>query len=66
MAMLDGCDDQGPIDPMELLHRKGIGGGLGAVLRLTHSLVVHPFADGKEIVVERYLTPGKERRFGAR
>lgn len=64
-AMLDGCDDRGPIDPMQLLTRQGIGGGLGAVLRLTHSFAVHPLADGKEIVVERFLTPGKAPRSGA-
>ena len=55
LAVQDGCDDRGPIDPLELLNRQGIGGGLGAVLRMTHSFVVHPLADGKEIVVERFL-----------
>ena len=54
-TMQDGCDDRGPLDPMELFHRKGIGGGLGAVLRLTHSFAVQPLPDGKEIVVRRYL-----------
>jgi anti-sigma regulatory factor (Ser/Thr protein kinase) len=58
-ALLDGCDDRGPIDPLQLLTRKGIGGGLGAVLRLTHSFNVTPLVDGKEITVERYLArPG--------
>jgi hypothetical protein len=32
---------------------------------LTHSFAVHPLADGKEIVVERFLKPGKVRRPGA-
>jgi anti-sigma regulatory factor (Ser/Thr protein kinase) len=54
-ALQDGCDDQGPLDPLQLLSRKGIGGGLGAVLRLTHTFAVRPLPDGKEIVVERYL-----------
>jgi anti-sigma regulatory factor (Ser/Thr protein kinase) len=54
-ALQDGCDDRGPLDPMQLFHRKGIGGGLGAVLRMTHSFAVHPLPDGKEIVVCRYL-----------
>jgi anti-sigma regulatory factor (Ser/Thr protein kinase) len=54
-ALQDGCDDRGPLDPMLLFARQGIGGGLGAVLRLTHSFAVHPLADGKEIVVERFL-----------
>ena len=55
IALQDGCDDRGPIDPIQLLHRKGIGGGLGAVLRMTHSFAVQPLPDGKQIVVERYL-----------
>jgi len=42
------------------LHRKGIGAGMGAVLRLTHSLAVEPLADGKRIVVERYLKPPRK------
>ncbi|HKO91966.1 MAG TPA: hypothetical protein VJU61_12475, partial [Polyangiaceae bacterium] len=54
-ALQDGCDDRGPLDPMLLFQRQGIGGGLGAVLRMTHSFHVQPLADGKEIVVERYL-----------
>jgi anti-sigma regulatory factor (Ser/Thr protein kinase) len=53
-ALKDGYDDRGPLDPLQLLSRKGIGGGLGAVLRLTHSFNVRPLPDGKEIVVERY------------
>lgn len=54
-ALKDGCDDRGPIDPLHLMSRKGIGGGLGAVLRFTHSFEVRPLEDGKEIVVERYV-----------
>ena len=56
LAMQDGCDDRGPLDPMQMLGRKGIGGGLGAVLRLTHSFKVHPLADGKQIDVTRFVT----------
>ncbi len=33
IAMLDGHDDQGPIDPALLLGRGGLGTGLGAVAR---------------------------------
>jgi anti-sigma regulatory factor (Ser/Thr protein kinase) len=55
IAMQDGCDDRGPLDPLKLLSRQGIGGGLGAVLRLTHSFRLQPLDDGKEIVAERYL-----------
>ncbi|HWO08550.1 MAG TPA: ATP-binding protein, partial [Polyangiaceae bacterium] len=54
-ALQDGCDDRGPLDPLQLLSRKGIGGGLGAVLRLTHAFRVLPLAEGKEILAERYL-----------
>jgi anti-sigma regulatory factor (Ser/Thr protein kinase) len=56
IALQDGCDDRGPLDPMQLLNRKGIGGGLGAVLRMTHSFAMHPLDDGKEIGVTRHLT----------
>src|SRR5689334_1683550 len=31
MALTDGCDDQGPIDPGILMKRGGLGIGLGAV-----------------------------------
>src|SRR5688500_6210987 len=34
MALQDGCDDHGPIDPSVLLKRSGLGIGLGAVARL--------------------------------
>jgi anti-sigma regulatory factor (Ser/Thr protein kinase) len=60
-ALQDGCDDRGPLDPMQLLSRKGIGGGLGAVIRLTDSFAVHPLEDGKEIVVERRVESGRAR-----
>ena len=61
IACQDGCDDRGPLDPMQLLNRKGIGGGPGAVLRMTHSFAVTPLPDGKEIVVRRYLRPVRGR-----
>ena len=55
MALRDGYDDRGPIDPMHMLRRGGIGGGLGAVIRLSHSFRVDTLPDGKEIEVVRYL-----------
>ena len=54
-ALLDGYDDQGPIDPGVLMRRGGLGIGLGAVRRLTDSLNVEYSADGKAIRVVRYL-----------
>lgn len=61
IALQDGCDDRGPLDPMLMLKRQGIGGGLGAVLRLTHSFKVNPLVIGKEITVERYMMPASSR-----
>lgn len=55
MAMQDGCDDRGPIDPADLLKRGGLGIGLGAVVRLTDSLHVEQSAGGKQIRVVKYL-----------
>ena len=55
MALQDGCDDQGPIDPGVLMKRGGLGIGLGAVKRLTDGLTVEYSSDGKAIRVVRYL-----------
>ncbi len=55
MALQDGCDDRGPIDPGILLKRDGLGIGLGAVVRLTHSLQVEYKPGGKQIKVMRFL-----------
>ena len=54
MALKDGYDDRGPIDPGLLMKRGGIGAGLGAITRLTHSFRVDQLADGKSIEVVRY------------
>jgi serine/threonine-protein kinase RsbT len=54
-ALKDGWDDDGPIDPMHYLKRKGIGGGLGAIVRLTDTFAVNETALGKQIVTRRYL-----------
>lgn len=54
LALRDGYDDRGPIDPALVLQRGGFGGGLGAVVRLSHAFRVEPLADGKAIEVVRY------------
>jgi anti-sigma regulatory factor (Ser/Thr protein kinase) len=61
-AMLDGHDDSGPIDPLHMLKRNGIGGGLGAVLRLSHSFRVENVPGGKRLHVARYLSSRRSRR----
>jgi hypothetical protein len=55
LALLDGNDDRWPIDPLDMLTRRGIGGGLGAIVRLSHSFQVEPLPVGKRVRVARYL-----------
>jgi anti-sigma regulatory factor (Ser/Thr protein kinase) len=62
VALQDGHDDQGPIDPMQMVKRGGIGGGLGAVLRLTHAFSVETQATGKKVYAVRYLQRPKSKR----
>lgn len=50
-AALDGCDDEGPIDPALLLRRGGLGTGLGAILRLSDRFDYQELPEGKEISV---------------
>jgi anti-sigma regulatory factor (Ser/Thr protein kinase) len=64
-ALKDGWDQQGPIEPAELLKRKGIGGGLGAIIRLTDSFSVEEQPRCKQVITRRYLSswrPGKPHR----
>jgi anti-sigma regulatory factor (Ser/Thr protein kinase) len=56
-ALQDGWDDNGPIDPLRILNRKGMGGGLGAVVRLSDRVQVEPEPGGKRVLVLRYLKP---------
>jgi anti-sigma regulatory factor (Ser/Thr protein kinase) len=54
-ALRDGWTDRGPIDPRLLPRRRGIGAGLGAVVRLT-DLVTHERTDsGKVITARRFM-----------
>jgi anti-sigma regulatory factor (Ser/Thr protein kinase) len=49
VAMTDGCDDRGPIDPSLILHRGGLGTGLGAILRFSDRFEYQELEEGKEI-----------------
>ena len=69
-ALRDGWSEGGPIDPMALLRRRGIGAGLGAVARFSDRLYYEPNdRSGKSIVAQRFiyrrssLLP-KARRYG--
>jgi anti-sigma regulatory factor (Ser/Thr protein kinase) len=59
MALTDGYSDRGPIDPLDLRKRKGFGGGLGAVVRLTDSFEYQPGTGEKRLCVIRYLRKPK-------
>jgi anti-sigma regulatory factor (Ser/Thr protein kinase) len=61
LALRDGYDDRGPIDPATLLKRGGLGTGLGAVLRLTDAFELQVLAVGKAIQVVRYRKRPKRR-----
>jgi anti-sigma regulatory factor (Ser/Thr protein kinase) len=54
-ALRDGWSDTGPIDPLSLINRRGIGAGLGAVARLSDRVFYRPEAAGKTIVAQRFL-----------
>jgi anti-sigma regulatory factor (Ser/Thr protein kinase) len=56
LALQDGYDDRGPIDPGSMLRRGGLGTGLGAVLRLSDSFAVEYASGSKTIIVKRYVT----------
>lgn len=57
-AATDGYDDRGPIDPALLLHRGGLGTGLGAILRLSDRFDYQELPEGKEIAV-RFFRGGR-------
>jgi anti-sigma regulatory factor (Ser/Thr protein kinase) len=64
LAVRDGCTDAGPLDPMRLLGRHGLGSGLGAVARFTDELACEPTEGGKRIRAVRYRRhPGRRSPF---
>jgi anti-sigma regulatory factor (Ser/Thr protein kinase) len=54
LAMIDGYDDRGPIDPALILRRGGLGTGLGAAARLADRLDYREEAGGK-VITARFL-----------
>src|SRR5262249_6935142 len=62
LALTDGCNDRGPIDPADILGRGGLGTGLGAVLRLADTFECRQDAGGKEITVHLRREPDSGRR----
>jgi serine/threonine-protein kinase RsbT len=66
LALRDGCDDTGPIDPATVLRRKGLGSGLGAVVRLTDRCTYRDEPGGKLVEVLRFRRRSRRRRRGAR
>jgi anti-sigma regulatory factor (Ser/Thr protein kinase) len=59
VAMTDGCDDLGPIDPANFLRRGGLGTGLGAVARLADRVEYREVAAGKTITAWFRVPPAK-------
>ena len=55
LAQRDGFSDHGPIDPLTLIGRRGIGTGLGAVARFTDELTCETTPGGKQIRAVRFL-----------
>jgi anti-sigma regulatory factor (Ser/Thr protein kinase) len=52
LALTDGYDDRGPIDPAAFLGRGGLGTGLGAVVRLADRLEYREEATGKTVTAK--------------
>jgi serine/threonine-protein kinase RsbT len=67
LALRDGHGDRGPILPERLLGRKGIGSGLGAVVRFTDTFDCDQRPTEKQITVVRYRRrPRRSKRAPAR
>lgn len=54
LAMTDGYDDRGPIDPALILRRGGLGTGLGAIARLA-DLLEYRQEEGGKVITARFL-----------
>lgn len=54
LALVDGYDDAGPIDPSLLLGRGGIGSGLGAIARFSDAMGWRRVDGGKEVWAVRF------------
>lgn len=63
LAQRDGHTSCGPISPEDMMRRRGIGSGLGAVARLGDGLVQLPEGAGKCLMVTRFRV--RPRRSGA-
>jgi serine/threonine-protein kinase RsbT len=61
LALRDGFNDRGPIDPVALFKRSGIGAGMGAIVRLTDEFQLGTVPNGKEIRVARYRLRPRRR-----
>jgi len=62
VAMTDGCDDLGPIDPALFLRRGGLGTGLGAVARLADRVEYREVGEGKTITAWFFLPERRPAR----
>jgi anti-sigma regulatory factor (Ser/Thr protein kinase) len=62
LAIRDRHDGAGPIDPMLLYRRPGIGSGLGAIVRLTHEFRYERTPGGNHFTVVRYRQSPSRRR----
>jgi anti-sigma regulatory factor (Ser/Thr protein kinase) len=65
MALRDGHEDAGPLDPAAMSRRRGLGAGLGAVVRFTDSFECRNEESGKRIVVVRFIRRPRQPRTGA-
>lgn len=54
-AVPDGHDAHGKLDPFRLYGRKGIGAGLGAIVRLSDAVEMVADGTGKRLLVTRYV-----------